>query len=160
MVCCIFVTTTYSWYLLRRCISGRSLERWWILWPSAIVHRLGCQWRLHHWGGEADHHFRSDGQGASYEAGGKIQTLELELPAAIQIIQWNTLFFFRTRTHWLHIALLWWQTLCTHLFSQDYVPEYNIGLVWEEQQQNQKPNNNLVPDQLETRITSSSWWTF
>ncbi|KQK04588.1 cytokinin riboside 5'-monophosphate phosphoribohydrolase LOG [Brachypodium distachyon] len=39
---------------------------------------------------------------------------------------------------------------------EDYVPEYNIGLVWEEQQQNQKPNNNLVPDQLETRITSSS----
>ncbi|KAM0848995.1 hypothetical protein ACQ4PT_054010 [Festuca glaucescens] len=35
---------------------------------------------------------------------------------------------------------------------EDYVPEYNIGLVWEDQ--SQKPGNNLVPE-LETAITSS-----
>jgi hypothetical protein len=36
--------------------------------------------------------------------------------------------------------------------SQDYVPEYDIGLVWEDQ--SQKPGSNLVPE-LETVITSS-----
>lgn len=34
---------------------------------------------------------------------------------------------------------------------QDYVPEYSIGLVWEDQNQKQ---NNLVPE-LDSGITSS-----
>ena len=35
---------------------------------------------------------------------------------------------------------------------QDYVPEYSVGLVWEDQ--GPKPGNSLVPEP-ETAITSS-----
>uniref|UniRef100_A0A452XH32 Cytokinin riboside 5'-monophosphate phosphoribohydrolase n=1 Tax=Aegilops tauschii subsp. strangulata TaxID=200361 RepID=A0A452XH32_AEGTS len=49
---------------------GRSAERRRILRPTAVVHRRGRQRRLHHPGGEADHHLGPDSQGASQEAGG------------------------------------------------------------------------------------------
>jgi len=54
---------------------GWPFERWRILWPSSVFHRLGCQRRLHHGGSEAHHHLSPNSQGASYEVGGLTQPL-------------------------------------------------------------------------------------
>ena len=54
---------------------GWPFERWRILWPSSVFHRLGCQRRFHHGGSEAHHHLSPNSQGASYEVGGLTRPL-------------------------------------------------------------------------------------
>ena len=56
------------------------------------------------------------------------------------------------RVIWNCLLVHWLFSSIGIVFGQDYVPEYDIGLVWEEQ----KPNS-LVPE-LESGITSS-WWS-
>lgn len=107
-----------------------------VLWSFSILHWHGCQRRIHSGGCAAHYHLGSNCQGASSEAWGK-KNSQLAL------------------FHFRHIALhgnflLITPSLYVPFWKfQEYVPEYEVGLVWDDQMP-----HSFAPD-LETRITSS-----